>query len=44
MQTGSGKTYTMQPLPIRAAADMLMLLAQPAFAQVSLWVSFFEIY
>lgn len=34
----------MQPLPIRAAADMLMLLAQPAFAQVSLWVSCFEIY
>ena len=34
----------MQPLPIRAAADMLMLLAHPQFASVALWVSCFEIY
>lgn len=44
MQTGSGKTYTMQPLPIRAAADMLMLLANARFSDVCLWVSCFEIY
>ena len=34
----------MQPLPIRAAADMLMLLANARFADVCLWVSCFEIY
>ncbi|KAK9821120.1 hypothetical protein WJX81_000795 [Elliptochloris bilobata] len=43
-QTGSGKTYTMQPLPLRAAADMFALLADPQFADLSLWVSCFEIY
>lgn len=41
---GSGKTYTMQPLPLRAAADMFALLADPQFADLSLWVSCFEIY
>ncbi|KAK9812765.1 hypothetical protein WJX72_003335 [[Myrmecia] bisecta] len=43
-QTGSGKTYTMQPLPIRAAADMFALLADRQFADMSLFVSCFEIY
>lgn len=43
-QTGSGKTHTMSPLPIRAAADILQLLARPQQQDVSLWVSCFEIY
>ena len=43
-RAGSGKTYTMQPLPLRAAADMFALLADPQFADLSLWVSCFEIY
>ncbi|GBF89094.1 kinesin-13A-like [Raphidocelis subcapitata] len=43
-QTGSGKTYTMSPLPIRAAADLLQYLAKPQWADVSLYVSCFEIY
>ena len=34
----------MQPLPLRAAADMFALLADPQFADLSLWVSCFEIY
>jgi hypothetical protein len=41
---GSGKTYTMQPLPLRAAADMLALLEDRQFADLALWVSCFEIY
>lgn len=43
-QTGSGKTFTMSPLPIRAAADLLQYLARPQWADVSLFVSCFEIY
>ena len=43
-QTGSGKTHTMSPLPIRAAADILQHLARPEHADVSLFVSCFEIY
>ncbi len=44
MGAGSGKTYTMQPLPLRAAADMLALLEDRQFADLALWVSCFEIY
>ena len=43
-RAGSGKTFTMQPLPLRAAADMFSLLADPQFADMALWVSCFEIY
>ena len=43
-QTGSGKTFTMQPLPMRAARDMFVLLEDPQFADLSLFVSCFEIY
>ncbi|DBA89426.1 TPA: hypothetical protein ACH3X1_004062 [Trebouxia sp. C0004] len=43
-QTGSGKTFTMQPLPMRAARDMFALLEDPQFADLSLFVSCFEIY
>ncbi len=43
-QTGSGKTYTMQPLPLRAAADIFEYLGFAEHAELSLWVSCFEIY
>lgn len=43
-QTGSGKTYTMQPLPLRAASDIFTYLAYAEHADLSLWVSCFEIY
>lgn len=43
-QTGSGKTYTMQPLPLRAAADIFEYLSFAEHADLSLWVSCFEIY
>lgn len=43
---GSGKTYTMQPLPISAAEDMLEMLQLPAYSSQNfqLWISYFEIY
>lgn len=43
---GSGKTYTMQPLPLRAAEDLVRLLHQPAYRnqKFKLWLSYFEIY
>ena len=41
---GSGKTYTMQPLPLRAAEDMLAMMRLPAYSHFQLWLSFFEIY
>ena len=34
----------MQPLPVRAAADMFTLLADPRYEDLQLWVSCFEIY
>ena len=34
----------MQPLPVRAAEEMLELLALPQFEDVRLYVSCFEIY
>ncbi|VAH02424.1 unnamed protein product [Triticum turgidum subsp. durum] len=42
----SGKTYTMQPLPLRAAQDMIRLLHQPVYRNQNfkLWLSYFEIY
>lgn len=43
-QTGSGKTYTMSPLPPRAAEEILALLTTPAYSDLSLYVSCFEIY
>ena len=43
-QTGSGKTYTMQPLPLRAASDIFTYLGYAEHADLSLWVSCFEIY
>lgn len=44
--SGSGKTYTMQPLPLRAAEDLMRLLHQPVYRsqKFKLWLSFFEIY
>jgi hypothetical protein len=41
-----GKTYTMQPLPLRAAHDMVRLLHQPMYRSQNfkLWLSYFEIY
>ena len=41
---GSGKTFTMQPLPVRAAREMLDTLAtEPAYASLHLCVSYFEV-
>ena len=34
----------MQPLPLRAAADIFTLLADPKYSSLQLWVSCFEIY
>ena len=44
--TGSGKTYTMQPLPLRASEDIVRLLHQPVYRnqRFKLWLSYFEIY
>lgn len=44
--TGSGKTYTMQPLPLRATEDIVHLLHQPFYRDLryKLWLSYFEIY
>jgi hypothetical protein len=44
--SGSGKTFTMQPLPLRAAEDLVRLLRQPVYhnQRFKLWLSFFEIY
>lgn len=43
---GSGKTYTMQPLPLRATQDIMALMQQPTYRSqgLQLWLSFFEIY
>jgi len=45
-QTGSGKTFTMQPLPLRASEDILKLINIPFYREQGfrLWLSFFEIY
>ncbi|KAJ0938764.1 putative plus-end-directed kinesin ATPase [Helianthus annuus] len=45
-QRGSGKTYTMQPLPLRVAEDLVRLLHQPTYRdqKFKLWLSYFEIY
>lgn len=43
--TGSGKTYTMKPLPLRAVRDILRLMHHTYRNQgFQLFVSFFEIY
>ena len=43
-QTGSGKTHTMQPLPVRAARQILDTVASSAaMATLRLGVSFFEV-
>ncbi|KAJ6810227.1 kinesin-like protein KIN-13B [Iris pallida] len=44
-QTGNGKTYTMQPLPLKASNDILRLMHHAYRNQgYQLFVSFFEIY
>ncbi|WJZ97974.1 hypothetical protein VitviT2T_016537 [Vitis vinifera] len=44
-QTGNGKTYTMQPLPLKASEDILRLMHNTYRNQgFQLFVSFFEIY
>ncbi|KAJ6845462.1 kinesin-like protein KIN-13B [Iris pallida] len=44
-QTGNGKTYTMQPLPLKASNDILRLMHHAYWNQgYQLFVSFFEIY
>ncbi|XP_072960789.1 kinesin-like protein KIN-13B [Typha angustifolia] len=44
-QTGNGKTYTMQPLPLKASQDILRLMHHTYKNQgFQLFVSFFEIY
>lgn len=44
--TGSGKTYTMQPLPLKASEDILAHMRRPPHRNegCQLWLSFFEIY
>ena len=43
--SGSGKTYTMQPLPLKASEDILRLMHNTYRNQgFQLFVSFFEIY
>lgn len=43
---GSGKTFTMKPLPIRAVQDLMRMLSQPVYRdqRLKLWLSYFEIY
>nr|GLL45198.1 kinesin-like protein KIN-13B isoform X1 [Ipomoea trifida] len=44
-QTGNGKTYTMQPLPLKAAGDIFSLMHHNYRNQgFQLFVSFYEIY
>ncbi|PSS01876.1 Kinesin-like protein [Actinidia chinensis var. chinensis] len=44
-QTGNGKTYTMQPLPLKASQDIFRLMNHTYWNQgFQLFVSFFEIY
>ncbi|KAG4110722.1 hypothetical protein ERO13_D13G064400v2 [Gossypium hirsutum] len=45
-QTDSGKTFTIQPLPLRAAQDLIRFLHQPVYhsQRFKLWLSYFEIY
>lgn len=43
--SGSGKTYTMQPLPLKACQDILRLMHHTyRYQGFQLYVSFFEIY
>nr|KJB28985.1 hypothetical protein B456_005G078400 [Gossypium raimondii] len=44
--SGSGKTFTMQPLPLRAAQDLIRFLHQPVYhsQRFKLSLSYFEIY
>ena len=44
--SGSGKTYTMQPLPLRAAEDLVRQWHRPVYRnqRFKLWLSYFEIY
>lgn len=44
--SGSGKTYTMQPLPLRAVEDLVRQLHRPVYRnqRFKLWLSYFEIY
>ncbi|RRT52415.1 hypothetical protein B296_00046121 [Ensete ventricosum] len=43
--SGSGKTYTMQPLPLKASHDILRLMHHTyRYQGFQLYVSFFEIY
>lgn len=46
LYSGSGKTFTMKPLPIRAVEDLMRLLRQPVYSnqKFKLWLSYFEIY
>lgn len=46
LYSGSGKTFTMKPLPIRAVEDLMRLLRQPVYSnqRFKLWLSYFEIY
>jgi kinesin family protein 2/24 len=41
---GSGKTFTMRPLPVRAAADIFRYLTKSEYRDINLYVSCFEIY
>ncbi|CAL9211654.1 unnamed protein product [Musa hybrid cultivar] len=44
-QTGNGKTYTMQPLPLKASQDILRLMHHTyKYQGFQLYVSFFEIF
>ncbi|KAI5430247.1 Kinesin-like protein KIN-13A [Lathyrus oleraceus] len=44
--TGSGKTFTMQPLPLRAANDLVRQLHRPVYRnqKFKFWLSYSEIY
>jgi hypothetical protein len=45
LHSGSGKTYTMKPLPLKASRDILRLMHHTYRNQgFQLFVSFFEIY
>uniref|UniRef100_K3Y4F8 Kinesin motor domain-containing protein n=1 Tax=Setaria italica TaxID=4555 RepID=K3Y4F8_SETIT len=45
LRSGSGKTYTMRPLPLKASQDILRLMHHAYGNQgFQLFVSFFEIY
>ena len=46
LNVGSGKTFTMQPLPLKASQDIFHLMQQPSYIDqgFELWISYFEIY